>query len=317
MTDLSIIIVSYKGWARLKRCLDALDGFTGSTVNTEVIIVDNNSGDNIIFDLEARYRKFRFIHNSTNGGFANGCNLGASNASGEYYLFLNPDTIASEAEVEKLLFYAQKINDAGIISCRQVNEKGKESVATGEFPSMCNLTGFQRTLLKVFKKKEERSDDIIFPDWVSGSVMLLKNDVFKEVKGFDEDYWMYYEDVDLCRRIRNTGRQIAFCRDVVIEHNHGGSSRINLKTAALTKTEVHISRHVYISRHKKEPVRFLIQAFLLINNLVSSLLIAIVGVILFFLPKLFLRTLIFGRLVKYYSGALFRSSWISPRSVNF
>jgi len=128
---------------------------------------------------------------------------------------------------------------------------------------------------------------------------------------------MYFEDVDLCRRIRKIDSEIAFCRNITIEHNHGGSSRINLKTASLTKTEVHISRHVYVSKHKTGIEKYVIQTFLVLNNLISGGIMAFLGLLLFFIPKVFSRALIYYKLIRYYIGSLFRFSWISPRSVNF
>jgi GT2 family glycosyltransferase len=318
MTDLSIIIVCYKGWDRLSQCLDALDSFSGNSFKTEVIIVDNKSDDEKILKIEEKYPKFLFIYNQVNGGFANGCNLGAKSAVGEFVLFLNPDTVAAETEVEKLLAIARQNPEFGIVSCRQVNEKGKESISYGAFPSMFNLTGFQRA---IFSSRQSAivnpQSEIICPDWVSGSVILMRLEIFKKVSGFDEDFWMYFEDVDLCRRIRNTGSEIAFCRNITIEHNHGGSSRINLNTTSMTKTEVHISRHVYISKHKKGFEKFLIQTFLVVTNIISVGVMAIIGLLMFYIPKVFSRTLIFFRLTSYYAGSLFRLSWISPRSVNF
>ncbi len=332
MTDLSIVIVCYKGWSRLIQCLESLDSFTGINFKTEVIVVDNKSDDDTFKQIAERFSKFRFIQNTVNGGFANGCNLGAKNVEGEYLLFLNPDTIAAESEVEKLLNTAKQNLSFSILSCRQVNDKGKESIAMGQFPGLSNLTGFMRAISGGWKaeggrQKEEfydriphtsnRIPGITFPDWISGSVVLIKRDLFQKINGFDEDFWMYFEDVDLCRRVRNIPGEVAQCRDIKIEHNHGGSSRINLKTASLTKTEVHISRHVYISKHKTGLNKILIQTFLVVNNLISLGLIAIIGLIFFFMPKLFARTLIFSRLIRYYFGALVRLSWISPRSVNF
>ena len=318
MTELSIIIVCHKGWERLYKCLEALDMFSGENLKTEVIVVDNKSDDITIDEIERHFTKFRFIHNEINGGFGNGCNLGARNAKGEYLLFLNPDTVASESALEKLVGISRQNPEFLILSCKQVNEKGKESVASGTFPSMFNLTGFQRA---VFRRPASRiSDltrDISFPDWISGSVILIRNDTFKRIDGFDEDFWMYYEDVDLCKRTRNMGGEIAFCNNVSIEHNHGGSSRINLRTTTLTKTEVQISRHVYISKHKEGFEKLAIQTFLVINNLISGGIMALAGLLFFFLPKVFSRTLIYCMLIGYYTSSLFRFSWISERSVNF
>jgi GT2 family glycosyltransferase len=318
MTDLSIIIVSYKGWPRLTKCLEALNSFTGKSLATEVIVVDNNSGDETIYELEKRFSKFRFIHNTVNGGFSNGCNLGAKNAEGKYLLFLNPDTVASEPELEKLVQIAEGNENFGIVSCRQVNEKGKESVASGPFPHLFNLTGLQRSIIKILTPHSSLlTPDITFPDWISGSVILIRKNFFEKIIGFDEDFWMYFEDVDLCRRVTNEGKKIAFCRNITIEHNHGGSSRINLKTASLTKTEVHISRHVYISKHKTGMENALTQSFLVINNLITCGLMALLGLLLFFVPKVFARSLIFFRLFSYYIGSVSRQSWMSTRSVNY
>jgi GT2 family glycosyltransferase len=325
MTDLSIIIVCYKGWDRLNKCLDALDSFSGVKFLTEVIVVDNNSGGETFSKTENRFPKFRFIRNEINGGFGNGCNMGAQYATGEFLMFLNPDTVASESAIGKLLDTAKQNPEFGILSCRQINEKGKVSNAFSQFPSLVNLTGFMRAITgkRLSASGHHKPDtgdntqNIDFPDWVSGSIILIRCETFRKLSGFDEDFWMYFEDVDLCRRLRNNNEEVAFCKDVTIEHNHGGSSRINLKTASLTKTEVQISRHVYISKHTKGIENFLIQAFLVFNNIISGGLMALLGLILFFIPKAFSRTIIYCRLIIYYGGSLFRQSWISPRSVNF
>lgn len=318
MTDLSIIIVCYKGWSRLYKCLEALNSFTGTTFSTEVIVVDNRSGEEEILKIEKQYPKFRFIYNKINGGFANGSNLGAMHASGDFILFLNPDTVAAEAEVEKLLSIAKQNRNFTAVSCKQVSEKGKESIAYGSFPGLFNLTGFQRAIFKSFKPQSSNPiPDISFPDWISGSVVMIRHDSFNTLNGFDEDYWMYFEDVDLCKRIRNTDGKVAFCKVVTIEHNHGGSSRINLKTTTLTKTEVFISRHVYINKDKRGIEKHLIQVFMVLNNLLSGGIMALLGLLLFFIPKIFSRTLIYFNLIGYYSSSLLRLSWISPRSVNF
>jgi hypothetical protein len=318
MTDLSIIIVCYKGWERLIKCLDSLNSFSGNSFDAEVIILDNKSEDETIFEIEKKFAKFKFIQNSLNGGFANGCNLGAKNASGRFLLFLNPDTVAREPEIEKLLKVITQNPDYGIVSCRQINENGKESNAKGTFPSIFNLTGFQRAIFKHCKPQAVNPiQEIDFPDWVSGSVILLRHELFSRLDGFDDDFWMYFEDVDLCKRVSESGEKIAFCRNITIEHNHGGSSRINLKTAALTKTEVNISRHLYISKHKRSIEKILIQVFLVSNNIISGGIMAIIGLILFFIPKLFARTLGYLKLVNYYFGSLLRLSWVSPLSANF
>jgi GT2 family glycosyltransferase len=323
MTDLSIIIVSYRGWDKLITCLASLDRFSGDSFNSEVIVVDNNSQNSRIFDIEKQFPGFKFIFNDINGGFGYGCNVGADHAKGDYLLFLNPDTVASESETRRLLETARENPYCTIMSCRQVNSAGKESHVSGQFPDFYNLTGFLRA---VFRRPNSGRDvkhivkdegNITYPDWVSGSVIMIKRKDFTSAGGFDEDFWMYFEDVDLCKRIRDKEGEVALAGDIVIEHNHGGSSRINIKTASITKTEVHISRHLYINKHKRGAGRIFIQVFMVINNIVSGGVIAAAGIIFFFIPKLFLRAIIFIRLISYYFTALYRLNWMSPRAVRF
>jgi GT2 family glycosyltransferase len=316
MKDLSVIIVCYKGWEKLRKCLISLENLKSASFTSEVIVVDNKSDDGTLEEIKKRFSGYIFLSNDVNGGFGNGCNKGAMAASGEYLLFLNPDTESSEKSIADLLYTAKQNPAFTILSCRQVSYTGKESKAIGDFPEYYNLTGLMRSVIRK-NKAPEIEGDIIFPDWVSGSVMLIRKDSFGKLNGFDDDFWMYYEDVDICRRVVNSGGKIAFCRNITVTHNHGGSSRINLKTASLTKTEVHISRHVYIDKHKHGLENALIQIFLVINNVVTNIITGLAGLIFFFIPKAFLRFHILGNLLKYYLDALFNRSWLSCRSVNY
>jgi GT2 family glycosyltransferase len=311
--DLSIVIVCYKGWDRLSRCLKSLDSFSGNRFSNEVIIVDNNSGDDGFIKLAERFKKFRFIRNTINGGFANGSNLGASFASGDYLLFLNPDTVVTENEVAKLISGTGSDASFYIVSCRQVTEDGKDSKSTGSFPGLFRV----RKNPVSATGKQEAVEKVLFPDWVSGSVMMMRKDIFRDLLGFDEDFWMYSEDVDICRRACDSGGKVAFFSDIVLEHNHGGSSRINLRTTSITKCEVQISKHIYISKHKTGTEKILMHSLLIADNLFTGLLTAAAGLILFFVPKLFVRLPLFFNLAGYYCRVAFRRSWISARSVNF
>jgi GT2 family glycosyltransferase len=320
--DLSIIIVSYKGYNRLRQCLDSLITFCGKSLSTEVVVVNNCPGEEEFQIIEKQYPGFLFVNNDINGGYANGCNKGSSHAKGKYLLILNPDTIVTEGAVEELVTIAKSNPAFMITSCRQVNEKGEESVSWGPFPQFSNLTGFLRAIFRTGYKSQIRLNEsypshIFFPDWISGSVVLISKDDYLRLKGFDEDFWMYYEDVDLCKRANAIGGAVAFCNNVTIEHNHGGSTRINKVTAAVTKTEVQISKHLYFNKHKSGIQVFLIHFFIIINNLISFGLVAVAGFLFFFIPKLNLRVFIYIKLIRYYIGALLNGTWVSPRSVRY
>jgi len=312
--DLSIVIVCYKGWDRLNRCLETLYLYSGKSFTMEVIVVNNNPGDYAFNEIEKRFTKFRFIHNTVNGGYSNGCNLGAAKAAGDCLLILNPDTVAKEEEILKLLQAAKSDPSFYIISCRQVREDGKESKAMGSFPWHKKMTSGKGS---EYSGNKNSNQSIIFPDWVSGSIMMIRKEIFNSLKGFDEDFWMYYEDVDLCRRAGDAGGKIAFYNDITVEHDHGGSTRTDLRTTAVSKCEVQISRHLYIHKHEAGLKRVLVQSIMVADNLVTGLITGLIGLLFFFIPKLFIRFLVIVKVTGYYTGSLFRRSWLSPRSVNF
>ncbi|MCU0472961.1 MAG: glycosyltransferase [Bacteroidales bacterium] len=315
--DLSVIIVCYKGWDKLNRCLESLDSFKGEKFSMEVIVVDNNSGDKALDKLQEKFRKFSFNRNSVNGGFANGCNFGAASSTGDNLLFLNPDTVAREAEVGKMLNAVRSNKDFFIVSCRQILKDGKDSNATGSFPGLLHQHTSQKPSSILMEKVDEVSKSALFPDWVSGSVMMIRKEVFIKLNGFDEDFWMYSEDVDICRRARNLGGEIVFFTDVTIDHDHGGSSRADPCTTSITKCEVQISKHLFVHKHKSGMERICMHSILIADNLITGFLTGIFGLIFFFVPLLFVRFLIFIRIMNYYLVSFSRKSWISNRSVNF
>jgi GT2 family glycosyltransferase len=319
--DLSIIIVNYRCWKRLGECLDKIASFNGKKFEFEVVIVDNNSSDGVLDTFRKRYSSvFNFLENRVNGGFANGCNLGASNAKGDFLLFLNPDTVAEEESVFNLLERAKQRSGQAAISCCQVNSMGKESKGYGNFLKLGMLTGTGRAIARIIKGKKmqpKSSGNMIFPDWISGSVILIRKDFFEQIGGFDEDFWMYFEDMDLSLQVRHMDGEIVYFTDFTITHNHGGSSRINLRTTALTKTEVMISRHVYIAKNFSGIEKVMSQSILVLGGVISGIINGFIGTLFFFVRKIFVRALISLNLFRYYLGALKRMSWVSPRSVNW
>jgi hypothetical protein len=219
-----------------------------------------------------------------------------------------------------MLERAGKLPGNSLISCRQTDENGDENIAYGQFLKPGGLTGPGRALTRMFKKIAGKrvihaGENLIKPDWVSGSVIMIGRDFFGQLKGFDENFWMYFEDMDLCKRARDAGCEIYFFTDLTIEHKHGGSSRLNSKTTALTKTEVKISRHLYISKHFSDFEEVFSQVWLTIVNILSGIIEAALGLVLFFIPEAIVRVHIFFRLMRYYFSALGKGTWVSPRSV--
>ncbi|MEK7720185.1 MAG: hypothetical protein AAB347_11370, partial [Bacteroidota bacterium] len=183
------------------------------------------------------------------------------------------------------------------------------------------LTGWLRSIRRVFHGPIEdtivQTKHYVYPDWVSGSVLMIKRDGFLQLGKWDEDFWMYFEDVDLCRRANLKGGEVVSLKTAEIGHMHGGSSRLNLEVTVLTKAEVHISRHLYISKHENEGKAFSMHLILIFNSLLFGAIPALCGALLFFIRPLQVYRRIYIRLVEYYSNVISSGKWISVKSVNY
>ena len=320
---LSIVIVNYRGWKRLRQCLESIKAIGVVEFLYEVIVVDNQSNDNQLDSFRLDFKEYIFIENTANNGFANGCNVGASHSTGNFILFLNPDTVVNIEAIEALLETAESYPEIYVLTCQQLNKKGTSTKPYGYFPKLSTLTGLLRAIYRrmhnpfpvIILKNDLKA---IFPDWVSGSVILIEKSKFEEVGKWNEDYWMYFEDVDLCKRIRNLGKEIALLDDVSIEHNHGGASRINTETKSLTKTETLISKHVYISNHFDGRLEFVLHACMIVENVSLSIVTFLSSLItLFSVSKIRLYQKIYGNIMQYYLNALKNNTWLSVRSKKY
>ena len=227
---LSIIIVNYKSEKYLEKCISSVkEEVLG--VEYEIIVVNNDevAGNAYMRSLPA---EIQVINTGKNIGFGAACNLGAKNAHGEILWFLNPDTeIISEsitefqpkadpplAEILKLL----RKGSIGVIGPRLIDDKNKtqEWIAGREvtlLSILLNNLGYKRD------KKIWESKKLIECAWISGASMFVRKDVFKKVGGFDEKFFMYFEDIDLCKRIRQIGYKTLYFPEFTIKHFGGGS----------------------------------------------------------------------------------------------
>ncbi|HEY0677095.1 MAG TPA: glycosyltransferase family 2 protein [Chitinophagaceae bacterium] len=240
---LSIIIVNYNVKFFLEQCLcsvrKALD--FGAALNRqeasfgEVIVVDNHSTDGSIEYLKPRFPFVKFIGNKENRGFSRANNQALSQASGKYILFLNPDTILPEDVFQKTISFLEANPDAGLLGIRMVDGSGnflKESKRGMPTPwaSFCKMSGltalfptsklFARYYLGHLNERETLRADVL-----AGAFMLAPANLLKEVGGFDEQFFMYAEDIDLSYRVSQTGRSNYYFTGATIIHFKGESTR--------------------------------------------------------------------------------------------
>jgi GT2 family glycosyltransferase len=321
MPSLSVIIVNYKSWAILRKNLTALVSCIFSDFEFEVIVVDNCSNDGHLEQFIIEFPNVKFIENIGNWGFAHGCNLGAKYAQGELFLFLNPDTLGSKTAIKAMVSHYLEDESIGIVSCRQ---SSKASSYQKIRPNIYTLFGFQRSIYKlIFKNKFKESTckncnhKFVSPDWISGSVVLISKALFERVGGWNTAYWMYSEDVELSIKVAALSSKLQLLSDLFISHEHGGSSRLNPVTTALTKTEVIISQHTYIQNNFSIIQKVPAHVLLICNTLIFKGILGLVGLLLFFVPKAKTQTLIFVNCLKYYFLAMKNRTWISPRSIQY
>lgn len=321
MPSLSIIIVNYKSWEILAKNLELLTSYSFEKFEIQIIVVDNCSNDGKLQDFAKRFSKVQFIENVGNWGFAHGCNLGAKYSNAEILLFLNPDTLAPKESLEKMYLAYFANPNIGILSCKQSD---KPSSYQKIFPSIFTLFGPQRSLYKlIFSRKLKETNcqtcnkEVILPDWISGSVVMISRLWFDRVGGWNTDYWMYSEDVEFSKKVKDAGGLLYLLCSTHIVHEHGGASRINVLTSALTKAEVIISQHVYVQNNFVGFSKILAHFLLVINVLIFKGILSVFGVLLFFIPKARVQFLILQNLLIYYLSVARNQTWLSPRSFKF
>ena len=250
--DLTIIIVNYKSWEKLKLCLKSIQN--QSQINIQIIVVDNFSNDNRLKDFQNKHKQVNWIENKNNLGFAKACNIGALQAESKWLLFLNPDTILDTNSLSSLITYSNSNNEHRLIGIKQLNQNGSNTNAYGLFLDKWTITGFFRIfnrMLRGLTYEKMNSEEISYPDWISGSFVLLRKIDFLKLDGWNEKYWMYYEDMDLCKRAEYLNLKVSLFNNWKCIHFHGESSRKNKTITIITKTEVIKSSHIYIQNHFK------------------------------------------------------------------
>jgi GT2 family glycosyltransferase len=272
MLDLSIVIVNYRCWDKLAVCLKSIK--MQSVTIRKVIVVDNFSNDGELEIFSIKFNWVHFIKEQVNGGFSYGCNIGAQYANTKWILFLNPDTKIPKTCFENLIPFCDNNPDYRLISINQLGDQGKQTYPFGIFPNFLNVLSPIRSLERILfrpsqSKKVISQNQISFPDWISGSFILIRNDDFTKIGEWDESFWMYYEDIDLCKRAQNNQMKCVMLNQWSCIHSHGGASRKNIDTRIKTKSEVIISSHKYAEKHFKGIGRFIAHILIFISSIIE------------------------------------------------
>jgi hypothetical protein len=234
LPDLDIIIVNWNAGQQLRDCLESIETTTRDGFGLKrVVVVDNGSMDGSAECLDDLDLPLIVIRNTENRGFAAACNQGAKGSVADYLLFLNPDTrLFKDSLVQPLVFVERPDNRrVGIVGIQLVDENGRIARTCARFPMPCmffsKMLGLDRLFPRYFSShlmNEWGHGETREVDHVMGAFFLIRRQLFEILRGFDERFFVYLEDLDLSRRAYNASWKTVYLADAKAYHKGGGTS---------------------------------------------------------------------------------------------
>lgn len=229
---LSIVVLCWNDLKVIGDCLKSVYAATHVT-EFEVIVPDNGSSDGSIEFIRQNYPQVQIIENGKNLRFAKANNIGIQAARGEYVLILNPDTIIHDGTLDKVVAFAERHPEAGAFTCRVLHADGRYQGCARPLPTI--LGEWVAALnLKWLAYLSDRFQPGIYVDWAgetertvgwaAGCFILLRSDLLRRIGGFDEQFFYYHEDMDLCHRVWQEGYSIRYTPEAAITHLGGEST---------------------------------------------------------------------------------------------
>lgn len=226
--DISIVIVNYKSKDLALNCIKSIKGADWPGLDYEIIVVDNYSMDLSSRDLEP-LGQIRFIMNGRNMGFSAANNQGIRQAQGKYVVIMNPDTLASKDVFIKLFDFMENNPKVGVVGPKQFNLDKTVQDTCFRWPGLLTplyrrtplgRIGLAERDLDRFLYKDYNKDSQREVDWLLGSFLFCRAEALRQVGVFDERFFIYFEDTDLCRRFWRSGYKVVYNPDAAITHNH-------------------------------------------------------------------------------------------------
>ena len=264
---LTIIIVSWNVCEDVIQCIESIYKNPPSS-SYEIILVDNASSDDTILRVRERFPKVILIENTQNMGFAAANNRGIQRANGEYVFFLNPDTIILQNSLDKLIAFMKVHPDVGLCGPQILNSDMTIQRSVRKFPTFKAIF-YRFTILKylgLFRKyfyqwtmRDFDHKKEIVAEQLIGAALIARTSLVRDLGGFDECFFMYYEEVDLCLRIKKAGFKVIFYPTAAIVHLGGRSAK---QIPARVKFMMLKSLVLFMSKHHSSPTgHFLIFLF--------------------------------------------------------
>jgi len=251
--DLSIIIVTCNSEQYILDCLDSVRK-AAREFRHEIFLIDNKSTDQTKAVSSGFSNGVTFIENSENDGFAKAVNKGLERSSGDFILLLNPDVTIQSSSLRPMIDFMRNRPKVGICGCKLLNRDGSLQYSKGSFPTLFSI------LYRVIFPRRIRKYDLWGYgqtgrcDWITGAFMLIRDRLFGEVGRFDENYFMYYEDMDFCLQAREKDWEVYFYPEIKAYHlnPHAMSDR-----SPFIENEIRKSR-LYFFRKNRSSISYFI-----------------------------------------------------------
>lgn len=263
----SIVVVNYNGAEVILNCLASIHSHLAQTAY-EVIVVDNASEDGSPALIAERFPKVLLLKQSTNLGFGAANNVGISHAQGELLFLLNSDTVLTHNVLPVLVSKLLQSPQIGIVGPRLLNPDGSFQLSVakdigiwGEFLTAQQVRRYRSP--KTRKTLTKRYSHDQFVDVVVGAAMLMRRSLFIKAGGFDESFFMYFEESDLCKRVRNLGYTILYTPEASLIHLGGYSVA---KVAEVMAKEYRRSQRYYYRKHRSPWEQALLRVYLVIKR---------------------------------------------------
>ena len=244
------VIVAYRSSRELTGCLDSIQA--DAPAGSEVVVVDNASPDDSAVVAGAHPIRPRMVASATNLGFGGGCNLGAAASDADALFLLNPDARLRPGATAILVAALEAEAALAVVAPRVIDPTGESHAASagaepslrsnlGHFLGLGRIPGLRRLFRPAYLADGRAHTR---PDWVSGAAMLVRREAFEAVGGFDERIFLYMEDVDLCRRLREKDWAVGYDPDAAVEHIMGHSQSTDQAVRWYT------AYHLYLAAHR-------------------------------------------------------------------
>jgi N-acetylglucosaminyl-diphospho-decaprenol L-rhamnosyltransferase len=248
----SVLVVNYRAYDELDDCLRSL---AQAREPLDIVVVDHASDAGQLARLQLRHREVRWVGCGDNPGFAAGVNRGSRHARGDYLYLLNPDAVVEPDTPTVLAYYLEAHPPVGVVGSRVLDADGAIQGSARGFPNWSTALAGRTTWLTrtlpgnpLTRRNVLTGDHVRQPtqvDWVSGASLMVRADAFREIAGMDERFFLYWEDADLCRRLRDRGWLTMYHPGASVTHLCGRSA--GSSTRALVA--FHRSAYLYFRKH--------------------------------------------------------------------